>query len=85
MKLECGIQRLQHAADGAVDQAVGLHLADVVFLDRAQGRGEHFVLVGDLILRDERAPADQPSEDGTGHHHHCRSRRESKTGHSLRL
>ena len=44
------VERLEHAADGAVHEPVGFHLADVIRLDGVHGGGKHPVLVGNLVL-----------------------------------
>ena len=59
------IERLQHAADGAVDQPVRFVLPDVVLLDGAEGRREDFVLVRNLILGDKRVAPPEPAGYGT--------------------
>ena len=54
-----GIERLQHAADGPVDQLIGLDLLHVARLDRVERRGEGLVLLraGGLRARPHRGPA----------------------------
>ena len=44
------IERLEHAVDGAVDQAVGLDFLGVLRLDGGQGRREGPVVLRDAIL-----------------------------------
>ena len=56
------IERAEHAANGAVDEVVGLDLVDVVRLDRAQRRGERLVVLGNLVVDRERAPAEQSAD-----------------------
>src|SRR5262245_28506013 len=59
------IQRLQQAADGAVDQPVRFVLPDVVLLDGAKGRRKDLVLIGNLVLGYERAAPPKPAGYGT--------------------
>ena len=44
------IERLQHAVDGAVDQAIGLDRFGVVGLNGAQRRGKRPVVIGKAIF-----------------------------------
>ena len=60
------IERAEHAADGAVDEAVGLDLVDVVRLDRAQRRGEGLVVLRHLVVGRQRASAEEAA-DQRGH------------------
>ena len=56
------VERLEHAADGAVDQPVGFDLADVIGVDRAQRGGKDLVLVRDLVFGRQSAPAEEPAD-----------------------
>jgi hypothetical protein len=58
------IERLQHAGDGAVHQPVGLEFANVVGFNSGERSGKDFVLLGDLILRDERGAAEKGRRSG---------------------
>ena len=60
-KARMRVERLQHAADGAVDQAGGIDLVDVIGLHGAEGRGE-LPVVGDAFGRGQRVAAEQPSD-----------------------
>ena len=59
-----GIERLQHAADGAVDQAIGLHLVHVPRLDEAQSRRERPVVIGQTFVGGGGTSAEDASNDG---------------------
>ena len=61
------VQRLQHPGNGTVDEAVRLDLADVTGLDCPKRGREHPVLVGNLVLGDQRAPAVKASQQGAKH------------------
>src|SRR5204863_358870 len=44
------VERLEHAGDGTVDQAVGFDRADVIRVDRVQRGSKDLVLVRDLVF-----------------------------------
>ena len=58
------IQRLQHAGDRAVDDAVGLDLVDVARLDGIERRGERAVVLGEPILGGGDAAAHHAADNG---------------------
>jgi hypothetical protein len=68
------IERLQHARDRAIDQPVGLDVADVVLLDGPERRPEDLVLVRHLVLRRQGAPAEEAAGQGAKHNGEYRSR-----------
>ena len=80
-----GIERLEHAADGAVDQPVGRRFTDVVVLDRAERRGEHLVLVGKLILGDEGVAAEEATDERTADDHEHGGRKRAVPAHTQNL
>ena len=45
-----GIERLQHAVDGTVDEAIGFDRLGVVGLNGAEGGGKRFVVIGEPIF-----------------------------------
>ena len=58
------IERLQHAVDGAVDQAIGFDGVGVVGLDRAQRRRERLVVIGQPIFGGQRAASEHAAGEG---------------------
>jgi hypothetical protein len=62
------IERLQQADDRAVDQAIRLHLAEIVVFHRVQRCGEDLVLIGDRILRSQRGASEEGSREPACHH-----------------
>ena len=56
------IQRAEHAADRAVDEAVGFDRADVVRLDRVERGGERLV-IGSLVVDRQCAPAEKSADE----------------------
>src|SRR4051794_9188411 len=53
------VERAQQPADGAVDELIGLRLADVLILDGAQRRGKDQILLGDTVLRTQRLASEE--------------------------
>ena len=69
------IERLQHAVDRAVDEAIRGHFFDVLPIDGREGGGEHAVLLLHLVLGREGRAAEQSTgnrrdEDGENCHGH---------------
>ncbi len=62
------VQRLEHAADGAVHQAIRLRLADIVVLNCLQSVGEDAVLLIQLILGECPAAGEAAGERTKDHH-----------------
>ncbi len=58
------IERAEHAADRAVDEAIRFDLVDVVGFDRAQRGGERAIVIGDLVVGRERAASEQAADEG---------------------
>jgi hypothetical protein len=63
------VQRLQHAGDGAVDDAIAFRLLHVVGLDQPHGRGERAKPLGQPLLARGAAPAEQAAGDGRHDEH----------------
>src|SRR5262249_32819072 len=53
------VEGAQHPADGARDEDLRLDLVDIARLDGAEGGREYPVVLGDLVRRGERAPAEK--------------------------
>ena len=79
------IERLEHPGNGAVDQPVGLHLADVLLLDGLQSGRKYLVLVGNLVLRDQRRPAEEPPDYRRDRDDRAGRRQRANTPHILRM
>jgi len=58
------IQRLEHSGDGAVDEPIGLHRADVAGVDGRQSGRKDLILVWNLVFNRERAPAVEAADKG---------------------
>ena len=56
------IQRAEHAANRAVDEAVGFDSPDVVRLNRVERDGERLV-IGSLVVDGQCAPAEEPADE----------------------
>ena len=52
------IERLQHAVDGAVDEAIGFDRLGVVGLNGAERGGEGLVVIGEPIFGRQRAASE---------------------------
>ena len=59
-----GIEGLEHAADGVVNQAVRGQGFHVIPLDRGQGRRKHPILHRNLVLGGLGGAADEASDQG---------------------
>ena len=72
------VERLQHAVDGAVDQAVRRHFIDVLALDGRERGGEDAILLGDLVLPGRDVLAEQAADERR--HRDSQDRRRQKSG-----
>ena len=75
------IQRLQHALDAAVDQAVGGHFLHVLAIDGRERRGEDPILLRDFILPCQDA-AVEAADKRREHHRQQRNREKSGITHN---
>ena len=76
-----GIERLQHAADGPVDQLIGLDLLHVARLDRVERRGEGLVLLREAVFARGHAVAQHAAEKGKHEDRGDPQHQAARTGH----
>ena len=58
------IERLQHAADGAVHEPVGVDLLDVSLLDRLSAAVNTLYALRQAVLGRQHAAAEEPADEG---------------------
>jgi hypothetical protein len=75
------IERLEHAFDRAVDEALGGNALDVLTIDRREGGGEDAIMRRDLVLSREDVAAEQAAGHGAEDHRENRRGKEPRTTH----
>jgi hypothetical protein len=75
------VERLEHAGDRAVDQPIGLEIADILLFDGLQRSRENLVLVRNLVLRGQGRPPEQAPHEGRNRHDRKGCRQRAQTSH----
>ena len=81
MKLECGSSVLEHPGDRPVHKALGVHLVDIVSLDRRERGGKLVVMSRDVLLGRHHLPTEQPAKHREQHDGTCTTGKRRDTAH----